>query len=90
MPEQVCCVELPVLVVHHDPGCHLDKVEVEEKEEVEFEEEMEMEDEVKVEDEVEDEVEVEVEVEDLPGWTVPSPTPGRQSPSWLQADFCLQ
>ena len=74
MPEQVCCVELPVLVVHHDPGCHLDKVEVEEKEEVELEEEMEMED----------------GVEDLPAGTVSSPTPGRPSPSWLQADCCLQ
>lgn len=29
-------------------------------------------------------------VEDLPAGTVSSPTPGRPSPSWLQADCCLQ
>ena len=47
---------------------------MEEKEEVELEEEMEMED----------------GVEDLPAGTVSSPTPGCPSPSWLQADCCLQ
>ena len=65
---------ITILAVSHIH--HLEKVEVEVKKELELEEEMDMED--------------EVEVEDLPGWTVSSPTPCCPSPSWLQADCCLQ